>query len=118
MATRAPKTRLKAKASTSGQLRSLLYVGLHLIGFACSIVVMTWGLLALFLIALGGFSLDGLMHQLHNLSSRYIIADHDRIASFKQIFAVAHILVAGALTVLWRHRILPADLNKGSADHG
>lgn len=118
MATRTPKTRLEANVSTSDQLRTLLYVGMHLTGFACSVVVTTWGMFVLFFVALGGFSLDGLMHQLHNVSSRYVVADHDRIASFKQIFAVAHILVAGALTVLWRHRILPADLNKGSADHG
>ncbi|MCF8708389.1 hypothetical protein [Rhizorhapis sp. SPR117] len=118
MATRAPKPRTGAKGSAAAPLRSLLYVYLHLIGFACSTTVMTWGLFALFFMALGGFSLDGLMHQLHNLSSRYVAAGHERVASFKQIFAVAHILVAGGLIVLRRHRILPMGLSQGSADHG
>lgn len=118
MAARAPKARLEPSASPSGRFRSFLYLCLHLAGFTCSIALMTWGLFALFFIALGGFSLDGLMHQLHNLSSRYVTAGHDRIASFKHIFAVAHILVAGALIVLRRHRIMPAEFNKGKADHG
>ncbi|WP_337847845.1 hypothetical protein [Sphingomonas sp.] len=113
---------LEARKGTIGsaedRLRLPLYICLHLAGFVCSTMVLTWGLFVLFFMALGGFSLDGLMHQIHNLSSRYVAADRERIQSFKQIVAVAHLLVAGGLIVLRRHRILPADLNKGSTDHG
>src|SRR3546814_2615798 len=60
-------------------LRSLLHFYLHLIGFTASTLLLTWGLFALFFVALGGFSLDGLMHQLNNLTARYVAASPDRI---------------------------------------
>ncbi len=53
------------------------YFGLHFAGFLATTLLMTWGLFALFFLALGGFSLDGLMHQLDNLPSRYVIATSD-----------------------------------------
>ncbi|MFC3216022.1 hypothetical protein [Novosphingobium panipatense] len=62
------------------------------------------GVFALFFLALGGFSLDGFMHQLNNLASRYVAASPDRIASFKTIFIVAHLVVATGLIVLRREK--------------
>src|SRR3546814_7409277 len=51
-------------------LRAMLHFYLHLIGFTASTLLLTWGLFTLLFLALGGFSLDGLMHQLNNLTSR------------------------------------------------
>ncbi|AMK20558.1 MULTISPECIES: hypothetical protein [Sphingomonadales] len=99
-------------------LRSLLHFYLHLIGFTASTLLLTWGLFALFFVALGGFSLDGLMHQLNNLTARYVAASPDRIASFKNIFIAAHLLIAAGLIVLRREKIVPAALPEGKADHG
>src|SRR3546814_4542495 len=75
-------------------LRSLLHFYLHLIGFTASTLLLTWGLFALFFVALGGFSLDGLMHQPNNLTPRYVAAPPARIASFKKIFIAPHFLIA------------------------
>lgn len=92
------------------RLGGLVQFYLHLAGFTASTLLMTWGLFALLFIALGGFSLDGMMHQLHNLSSRYVTADGDRIASFRHIFLTAHLIISGGLVVLRHKHILPPDL--------
>lgn len=99
-------------------LRTMLHFYLHLIGFTATTLLLTWGLFALFFIALGGFSLDGLMHQLNNLTTRYIAASPERIASFKNVFIAAHLLLAAGLIVLRREKIAPAVLPEGNADHG
>src|SRR3546814_21156990 len=70
-------------------LRALLPFYLHLIGFTASTLLLTWGLFTLLFRALGGFSLHGLMHQLNNLTSRYVRATPERIASFKHLFIAA-----------------------------
>jgi len=95
----------------------MLHFYLHLLGFAGSTLLLTWGLFALFFLALGGFSLDGLMHQLDNLASRYVTATPDRIASFKNAFIAVHLLIAAALIVLRREKIVPAASRKGTPDH-
>lgn len=98
--------------------RTLLYFYLHLVGFIVTTLLLTWGLFALFFLALGGFSLDGFMIQLGNLTSRYIAASPDRVASFKHIFVAAHLILSAGLIVLRHHRILPPALANGSHDHG
>ena len=98
--------------------RTILYFYLHLAGFTATTLLLTWGLFALLFLALGGFSFDGLMHQLNNLSSRYLAASPDRIASFKHIFVAAHLILAAGLIVLRHRRILPSALPKGSHDYG
>src|SRR3546814_1821124 len=55
-------------------LRALLHFYLPLIGFTASPLLLTWGLFTPLFLALGGLSLDGLMHQLTNLTSRYVRA--------------------------------------------
>lgn len=65
-------------------LRTILYWYLHLFGFTLSSLLISWGLFFLFFLAIGGFSIDGMMHQLANMASRYVAADPARIASFKQ----------------------------------
>src|SRR3546814_11572849 len=88
-------------------LRAMLHFYLHLIGFTASTLLLIWGLFALFFVALGGFSLDGLMHQLNNLTARSVAASPDRIASFKNIFIAAHLLIAAVLIFMRdRKRVL------------
>lgn len=99
-------------------VRTILHVSLHFAGFAAMTLLLAWGLFALFFLALGGFSFDGLMHQLGNLTSRYVAASPDRVASFKHILVVAHLILVAGLIVLRRHRILPSALSKRSHDHG
>ncbi|WP_257551744.1 hypothetical protein [Sphingopyxis sp. DBS4] len=107
-----------SKAVSRPDFRAMLYFILHLLGFTGSTLLLTWGVFTLFFLALGGFSLDGLMHQLNNLASRYVAASPDRIASFKTIFIVAHLVVATGLIVLRREKIVPAILPEGNPDHG
>ena len=97
--------------------RAMLRFYLHLLGFTGSTLLMTWGLFALCFLALGGFSLDGFMHQLNNLASRYVAATPDRVASFKNTFIAAHLTVAAALIVLRREKIVPAASREGNHDH-
>ena len=93
-----------------------LYFMVHMVGFVASTVLMTWGILVLFFLAIGGFSLDGMMHQVANLSSRYITADAARIDGFKLIVGVVHLAVAAALIFFRRHAILPRD--PARVEHG
>ena len=99
-------------------MRGLLYFYLHLLGFVGSTLLMTWGLFALFFLALGGFSLDGLMHQIDNFAGRYVAASPERIASFRHIFLVAHLLLSAGLMVLRHRKMLPPALTEGSLHNG
>lgn len=118
MATKSTQTGIAARSAAVFDVRSALHFGLHFAGFLASTLLMTWGLFALFFLALGGFSLDGLMNQLNNLSTRYVIATPDRVASFKTIFAVAHLILSVGLMVLRRGRILPSARSQGDPRHG
>lgn len=99
-------------------VRYLLYIYLHFAGFLARTLLMSWGLFFLFFLAVGGFSFDGLMHQLNNLASRYVSADADRIASFKQTIIIAHLILSSAIIVFRRHSILPARTPEGNPRHG
>lgn len=110
--------RLQTSAPPSIDARAMLHFGLHFSGFLASTLLMTWGLFALFFLAVGGFSLDGLMNQLNNLTTRYVIATPDRVASFKTIFAVAHLILFAGLVVLRRGEILPPARSQGDPRHG
>ena len=92
----------------------LLYFSLLMAGFLASSLLITWGLFVLFFLAIGGFSFDGMMHQLDNLASRYVAADAARITSFRHVLIVAHMLLAAAVIFFRRHSILPSRDPKGS----
>lgn len=85
----------------------LLYAALHILGFLAVALLMTWGVMVLFFLAIGGFSLDGMMHQLANLSGRYIAADAPRTGQFKLIVGAVQLVVAAAIIFFRRHAILP-----------
>lgn len=118
MATRSTQTGIAARSAAAFDLGAALHFGLHFAGFLASTLLMTWGLFALFFLAIGGFSLDGLMNQLNNLTARYVIATSARVASFKTIFAVAHLILSAALIVLRRDRIMPAARSQGDPRNG
>ena len=100
-----PKNAPAEGARSRIDIGRVLYVALHAAGFLLTTLLMVWGLLVLFLLAIGGFSLDGLMHQLANLSIRYVAADPARVAGFKTVVGVAHLLLAAALVFFRRHAV-------------
>ena len=109
-----PTTVTSRPLSRRLDVRFLLYFYLHMAGFLASTLLITWGLFVLFFVAIGGFSFDGMMHQLDNLATRYVAADTARIASFRHVVLVAHTLLAAAVIFFRRHRILPSRDPKGS----
>lgn len=118
MVSRGTQAEVQASDAPAFDVRASLYFGLHLAGVLGSTLLMTWGLFALFFLAIGGFSLDGLMNQLNNLTTRYVIATPDRVASFKTIFAVAHLILSAGLIVLRRGGIMPPARSQGVPRHG
>ncbi|WP_010339781.1 hypothetical protein [Sphingobium yanoikuyae] len=96
----------------------LLYFYLHMAGFLATTLLITWGLFVLFFLAIGDLSVDGMMHQLNNMASRYVTADAARIASFKHVLIVAHTLLSAAVMFFRRNSILPARDPKRSMRNG
>jgi len=89
---------------------------LHLAGFVATNLLLSWGLLALFFFAIGGFSIDGMVIQLHNFTTRYLAADPARLAAFRHMAFATYCGAVFLLMILRRHHILPAP--QGSARHG
>lgn len=87
-------------------LADIAFLTLHLIGFAASVLLMSWGLFVLFFFVIGGLSLDGLMHQLANFTSRYVAADGRRVAHFQMVLIGTHILLSLAIIFFRRPRLL------------
>jgi hypothetical protein len=98
--------------------RALLYYCLHLTGLAATTLLITWGLFVLAFLALGSFTFDGLMHQLGNLTTRYLSADAMRRASFHEVVAAGHMLVFAGVLFFRRHAILPPARIEGNKRHG
>lgn len=98
--------------------RSAVYFTLHGFGFVGSTLLMTWGLFFLFFLALGGFSFDGLIHQVNNMTSRYVVADAARTGAFLNMFAIAHMILSAAIITFRRDRILPDRKSEGGRHHG
>lgn len=96
----------------------LLYFYLHMAGFLATTLLITWGLFVLFFLAIGGLSVDGMMHQLNNMASRYVAADAARIASFNHVLIVAHLALSAAVIFFRRHSILPSRDPKRSKANG
>lgn len=105
------------KAASKADYGFLLYFGLHMAGFLATTLLMTWGLFVVFFLLLGGFSLDGMMHHLQNMTSRYLAAGPDRVDQFKITVGIAHMILSTALIFLRRHSILPRDPAARSAKH-
>ena len=89
-----------------------LYFGLHMAGFLTTTLLMTWGLILFFFLAIGGFSLDGMMNHVQNLTSRYLAADAGRIDQFKLVVGGVHLALSAAIIFFRRHAILPRDAGR------
>lgn len=87
----------------------VLYFGLHVAGFLATTLLMTWGVMVLFFILIGGFSLDGMMHHVANLSTRYVAADEARISQFKLIIGSVQLCLSVAIIFFRRHSMLPSN---------
>jgi uncharacterized membrane protein YjjP (DUF1212 family) len=87
--------------------RHAAYCLLHVIGTITSTLLMSWGLLVLFFLMLGDFSFDGLMHQLYNLTSRYMAADRGRATAFFALLGGVQLCLLACLLLLRRHSIMP-----------
>ncbi|AOH87254.1 hypothetical protein AWL63_24175 (plasmid) [Sphingomonas panacis] len=108
----------EAGAKRPSDWRAVLYFTLHGFGFVGSTLLITWGLFFLFFLAIGGFSFDGLIHQLNNFTTRYVAADAARTGAFINIFAIAHMILSAAVITLRRDRILPERPSQGERHHG
>lgn len=97
--------------------RRAAYCLLHVIGTITSTLLMSWGLLVLFFLMLGDFSFDGLMHQLHNLTSRYMAADRERATAFFALIAGVQLFLLACLLLLRRHSIVPRRTARRSHIH-
>ncbi|WP_150294379.1 hypothetical protein [Sphingobium estronivorans] len=97
---------------------TIAYATLHLTGFAAGILLMSWGVFILFFLTIGGFSIDGLMHQLGNLTARYLVADPLRAARFQHQLLAVHALITLTILFLRRHRLLRVTPGLRSARHG
>ena len=97
---------------------SMAYVGLNIIGFCATTLLMSWGMFVLFFLLIGGFSIHGLMQQLGNLIGRYLAADAARTASFRDELLAVHLVLTLTILFLRRNRILPATTGQGSTRHG
>src|SRR3546814_12994034 len=69
--------------------RTAIAFGLHLSRFLLSTMLLSWGVFALGFLLLGGGSLDGMMHQLDNLTRRYVAAAAGRAPSFGDLVPAA-----------------------------
>ena len=96
----------------------ILYFMLHSVGFVASTMLMAFGMFVLFFLAIGGFSIDGMMHQLANMSGRYIEADLARVEGFKLVVGTAFMLFSAAIIFFRRHSLLPRNTSKGGRHHG
>lgn len=94
------------------------YLVLHLSGFAATTLLITWGLFAFFFLALGSFTLEGMMSQIGNLAGRYLAASPERLAGFRTTFWTAHLILSAGVVILRRTSILPPAANKGEHSHG
>lgn len=108
---------LKRRLSVIRAWQHAAHLLLHGIGFLASTLLMTWGLFVLFFLSLGGGSFDGFMHQLNNLTSRYVAAGPARIDAFLNMLAIAHLILSAAIIVFRRDHILPSRTGEG-AHHG
>ena len=93
------------EGSVARHWRGIAYVGLEACGFLVTSLLLCWGAFVLFLFLLGGFSLDGVMHQLANMSVRYVAADAQRLRGFRHFLMIAHLAVTLVILILRRARL-------------
>ena len=103
-----------ARQKRAAECRAVLYFMLHGFGFVGTTLLLTWGLFVLFFLAIGGFAFDGMVHQLHNFTTRYLAADSQRTGTFLNILAIAHMILSTAVITFRRDKILPEPTQDGA----
>ena len=98
--------------------RYLLYFYLHAVGFVATTLLLSWGAFVLFFLAIGGFSIDGMMAHLHNLALRYVAADAHRQMAFKELIGGVQMILAIGFLVFRRHAFRPFRDFDRSTPHG
>ena len=93
-----------------------LYFMLRATGFLASTMLMAFGVYVLFFLAIGGFSLDGMMAHLANMAGRYVEAEPSRITGFKAIAGTTFLLATFAIAFFRRHALvaLLADMKENA----
>ncbi|WP_257558472.1 hypothetical protein [Sphingobium sp. CFD-2] len=100
-----PDHEVSASGRPGRGVNDLAFLILDVAAFVAGTLLITWGLFLFAFLCLGGFSLGGMMHQLANLSSRYLAADAERVRSFQMLLVVSHLILSCAIIFLRRHRI-------------
>lgn len=85
--------------------QDLALVGLRLTGWLATTMLATFGIFAVFFIVLGGFTLDGMMRHLSNLTARWLTADLARREQFEAI-AFGAVLIGFVLIGFFRRASL------------
>ncbi|WP_313808093.1 hypothetical protein [Sphingobium sp.] len=89
---------------------------IHVSGFFLTIQLMSWGLVALFFLAIGGGTTHGMVIQLHNFTGHYLAADAEQRATFNLWVIAIYFGLVTVLALLRRHQMFPVW--PGSARHG
>lgn len=96
--------------ASKGSWQAILAAALRLVGWLAVNVLVGFGLLALVAFTIGSFTIEGTMHHLANLASRYILADAARQHQFDAIllwsFGGGVVLVAFFRRNSLRHLLL------------
>jgi hypothetical protein len=101
-------TLIRSRRLTMPDLSTLSYHGLRVVGFSVTCLLVTWGLFVLAMLMIGSLSLDLMMAQLANLSNRYVAADAQRVAQFKDLVGTVQLLLLAAVMFFRRHALLGA----------
>ncbi|WP_103727277.1 hypothetical protein [Novosphingobium sp. HII-3] len=99
---------------TTGQ--AFLAASLRVSGWLLVNAMIALGVLALAVLAIGSFSIEGAMHHLANLASRYIVAGPDRQHQFDLILLWSAALVFVAAGIFRRHSLMRALFEETSHD--
>lgn len=81
---------------------------LQLAGFLATTLLMSWGLVALFFLAIGGGTTHGMVLQLHNFTVHYLAANAAGRATFNLWVIAIYLGLVMVLALLRRRHMFPA----------
>lgn len=92
-----------SSAASKFDLGGIVALGLRWAGWLSCNILVSLGLFVVAFLAIGGFSMFGLMFHLDNLAQRYVAASFDRQAQFNLILAIAFVLFFFMTAFFRRH---------------
>lgn len=95
----------RAGELTTRRGQTWLAIGLHVAGWIAVNALVALGIFVVLAFTLGNFSLEGMLHQLGNLASRYEGAAADRREEFASLMLLAALGLAAAVCVFRRSAI-------------